>query len=220
MSTDWLPEKDAELIELMGHWEEYLADTAKRTAYGWDATECAKVQAVMSLYITAVDEYSKDKSESKAAAKKRTKKAAKASMRLFAGDAVRGNIKMPPEERLYLGVRTRDGKPTDPVVPLSFPLCQIRIISSGTIEVIFVDSITKKKARPKGVRGAEFLSAIGTVQPEADRDFTISDFSNVSPILIKYDLSDRGKMLFFRARWETTNNLKGVWSPMYSTYLA
>jgi hypothetical protein len=45
--------------------------------------------------------------------------------------------------------------------------------------------------------------------PSADKDFTKSDFSTESTLEIPFDLADKGKMLYYRARWENNVTVKG-----------
>jgi hypothetical protein len=37
----WLPTREQDLADLAVIWKEDLSDTAKQTAFGWDARDCA-----------------------------------------------------------------------------------------------------------------------------------------------------------------------------------
>ncbi|MDR2095622.1 MAG: hypothetical protein LBP76_08910 [Treponema sp.] len=44
-SSDWIPAREQDVVDLSEKWNVTLSDTAKQTAFGWDAAECAAVVA-------------------------------------------------------------------------------------------------------------------------------------------------------------------------------
>jgi hypothetical protein len=59
---DWIPGKEQDGVDLMDKWEVLLADADKRTAFGWDPTECSKVIIVFDAFRTARTDYQNDDS--------------------------------------------------------------------------------------------------------------------------------------------------------------
>jgi hypothetical protein len=216
---DWIPQNEKDLLELIRRWNEYLASTTLRVEFGWETEKCVNVQVAMDKFTTAVEKYIDDDSSENALTKKVERKASIAAQRDFAATDIRINKKMSPAQKLYMGVSMHDGVATHPAIPESYPACTVRNTASGVVLIDFMDSKTKKRARPKGVRGAEVLSVLGGSAPTADKDFIVSDFTNTSPIKLEFDIADRGKILYFHVRWENTENKKGPWSPIYTTVI-
>jgi hypothetical protein len=219
---DWIPRNEQGLIDLMARWDTYLGDAAKKTAFGWDTAACGAVALKMLDFSSAREEYEGDKTKEKRLAKDEAKEAAIKAMRDFANTSIRFNKKMTDADKLFMGISPRDSTYTPPATPETWPVCEVELPATGEVLVKYTDSGTGKKARPHGVRGAEFVLVIrapGDPAPAADEDFIVSEFSDVSPKEIKRNLSDRGKMLYFRTRWEVSEAKKGPWSPVYSTVI-
>jgi hypothetical protein len=75
------------------------------------------------------------------------------------------------------------------------------------------------KSKPFGQHGAEFGWEISDTPIVNVEDLTHSTFDTHSPIVLEFKGDQRGKTLWYAARWENTRGLKGPWSPIESVII-
>jgi hypothetical protein len=94
------------------------------------------------------------------------------------------------------------------------------VSGDGPRQVRFDFGATKDaKAKPEGQHGAEIVSVISDTKPTEIEDLTRSSFDTNSPLILTFKESERGKTLWFAARWENTSGKKGPWSEIESTII-
>jgi hypothetical protein len=60
--ADWVPPRELDLVDLAMIWLTVLSDTAKQTAFGWDAAECQATAAKIGAFFNARAAYERDNS--------------------------------------------------------------------------------------------------------------------------------------------------------------
>jgi hypothetical protein len=215
----WVPTAEAALAELCQNWKAGMEDPAQVTAFGWKQEEVTETANKVTLFLTARGSYRSANSTANRIVKDTCKKAAIAAMQDFARYNIRLNRQMSEAQKLFYGVRTPDTTPTHVSAPASFPEADVITSIIRQLTIIFWDSITKKRAKPYGVHGAEILWAILDHEPASIKELVNSDFDTASPFTLVFDENERGKRVYFCLRWETTTNLKGPVSPIYSAII-
>jgi hypothetical protein len=114
--SDWVPTREQDLVDLAEKWKAGLSDTAKITAFGWDAAECAEVVGKITAFLTAHMAYETDNSTGNRIAKDEVKGEMVDAMREFANSSIRFNKKMHDEDKLVYGIHPADTGPWSPVV--------------------------------------------------------------------------------------------------------
>jgi hypothetical protein len=155
MSTDWLPSREQDLVDLCQKWKTGMEDPAKVTAFGWNQADVTAALGAVDAFLTARAAYEADDSTAKRIAKDEAKEAAKTAMRDFAHTGIRHNRLMRDEDRLFYGIHPADHTRTPGAEPASFPEAEGDTATPRQVTIHFWDSATKKRGKPPGVHGAE-----------------------------------------------------------------
>jgi hypothetical protein len=215
----WVPPREAELAELCEKWKEGLADPAQATAFGWKQEDLTLTSGKITTFLSARGAFIAANSTANRMIKDKAKKAAVTAIQEFARYNIRVNRLMSEEQKLFYGVRTPDAKPSPVTAPPGYPEADADTSIIRQLIIHFWDSITKKRAKPYGVHGAEILWAILDHEPLSINELIHSAFDTATPFTLVFDEGDRGKRVYFCLRWETTNNLKGPVSEIYSAII-
>jgi hypothetical protein len=217
--ADYIPEGDDAFLDWVRNFHEVC--TEKTADWGLPAALVALIGGKMEHFETALQKcHSRHKTKADTEEKNECREDLEAECRSFSQEFLMHSSNLTRADRVRAGLHVPDPNQTPPPKPVSWPVCEVELTATGEIVLKYTDSGTEKKARPRGVRGAEIILvtvAPGGPAPTADADFTRSEFSDVSPKTIRCDLADRNKTLYFRARWEVSDEKKGPWSPVYST---
>jgi hypothetical protein len=202
------------LLALMLRWDEWLADAAKRTAYGWEATKCIYVGSAIGAFKAAWEAYQANKTKENCLDKDVKKELAIEAMRLFATNSIRTNDKMTAAERLYLGVGPLDtsytfqGDPTKPPLVTLFVkgYCQIgtRLQAEGTDRV----------AIPDWASGGVLLMQVGGERPASPEDLPIVGLMTRARHTIQCNGKDCGKKAYISYQWQNSKGQKGPPAPI------
>ena len=106
------------------------------------------------------------------------------------------------------------GAHTPAPVPASWPVVQVDINTPRVVKLKFTDSLTLKKAKPKGVQGAVIRYALLETQPTDINDLTSFLLDTRTPCSIEFSESQRGKKLYFCLAWQNTRGKNGPWGPI------
>ncbi|MDR1372569.1 MAG: hypothetical protein LBJ17_05515 [Dysgonamonadaceae bacterium] len=74
------------------------------------------------------------------------------------------------------------------------------------------------RSKPEGQHGIEVISTISDAVPVL-KDLTRSDFDTRTPLKLTFADEDRGKKLWFAARWENTRGQKGPFGEIQSVII-
>jgi hypothetical protein len=208
-----------ELAAFAQVWKAGLSSRPTVEAFGWKTEDVEPAYSRVNAFLTAWDAFLADDSTGKRLIKNETKKAMKEVMQEFANTSIRYNKLMTDEDKLRYGIHPADRKPTPNPPPATFPEAEADSSIIRQITIHFWDSATKKRAKPHGVHGAEIRWALLDAPPASEEELVHSEFDTASPVTIKFDESMRGKRLYFCLRWESTTNLKGPSSEIYSAVI-
>jgi hypothetical protein len=218
-NTDWLPSRDQDFADLCQNWKNGLSNPANVAAFGWKQDEVNAVLAAVDSFLTALAAYREDDSSANRLKKDGNRGKAKELMRDFANTSIRFNKLMDAAAKLYYGIGRRDDKPSVEGEPKTYPEADADTSVLRQVTIHYWDSATKKRAKPRGIHGAEVRWALLDHPPASEKELLESDFDTASPLTLKFDESDRGRRLYFCLRWESNTNLKGPYGEIYSAVI-
>jgi hypothetical protein len=115
------------------------------------------------------------------------------------------------QDRMTLRLTERKSTRSAPKIPTRYPLGQIYTGNFYQHTLYFTDE-DGSLGKPKGVRGCQIWCKVG--EPITDlKELTFLGTCSASPFLHKFALSDAGKTVHYRLRWENTRGEAGPWSP-------
>lgn len=189
------------------------ATVGNEAEFGLSALETAELAAAADEFEQDLDGYDAARALAKSKSGKR-KVSRRRSLSLAGGQAakVRVMVGNDPAKLSAIGLTPRDMKPTAAPEPNSIPVATVEYdILKHTIR--FRDASTpQKRARPKGMLGAEVWRKVGGEAPRADSDFQMTALQTASPHVIFYSKEDGGKTVYYRLRWLSRSGKKGGWS--------
>ncbi|MDR1216660.1 MAG: hypothetical protein LBK25_08260 [Treponema sp.] len=107
-------------------------------------------------------------------------------------------------------------KPYSPRSPLptptTIPEIEIATPHPRVVRIKFHEGAAKHWGKPAGVHGFECLWVITESPPTHINDLLHSVFATRSPLELIFDENERGKRIYFAARWESGTGKKGLWS--------
>jgi hypothetical protein len=122
------------------------------------------------------------------------------------------NTRVTDDDRRAMGIviPSKNRRPVQP--PNSYPGVRMDTSIIRCLILYFFDLLNQSRAKPHGVRGVEIRWAILDIAPTNIEDLIHSDFDTNSPFTLKFEESERGKIVYFCLRWETNTGGKGPWS--------
>jgi hypothetical protein len=218
----WLPDREQDLCDLGAKWMEWGSDTAKRTAFGWDAAACSNMVLKIGNFLTARTEYQADNSSAHLTVKNTAKKVMKKMMREFASSYIRFNPKMSDDEKQYMGVRIRDPN----VTPQPNPTDHVNFTPTvdGKAHAVRVDyriegGVGHNKGRYHGVEVRFWVLPLDAPAPlSADDLIWRSEVNTATPWTHTFSPHEIGQRLYIDLRWENGSVSsdqsvgKGPWS--------
>jgi hypothetical protein len=146
------------------------------------------------------------------------KNAARARSMRVLSDFKRVYLSRPPVTEADLramGIYPDDDTPTT-INPLDeFPLVETRTAKARIVDFWFKGRENKRWGKPKRVHGMELKWVIADAPPASVDDFPHSEFATRSPLRLVFGEADRGKRLYYIARWETNAAKKSEFSEIY-----
>ncbi|MDR2261225.1 MAG: hypothetical protein LBE06_09950 [Azoarcus sp.] len=206
-SKSWIPNKEQDLVTLMGVWQVKLPNASLQSAYGWVATECTATVAALASFITARNAYEAAPIRPNLLVKNSAKAAAIAAMRKFAAERIRNNSKMNPGQRDELGVHTRDPKPTPVPVPLDGPDSEAEVHPKQAGLVL----IRYKGSKPYGVELMEIAMLVSETPIESPEFLVNREVFPRNPWKHVFSDAERGRKLYYALRYVTKEGVSG-WS--------
>lgn len=124
------------------------------------------------------------------------------------------NTRVTDEERRSLGITVPATTKTPVPPPATYPEFSVDTSVIRRLTIHFRDQGSEKRAKPKGIHGAEIRWAIRDTPPEGVADLIHSSFDTRTPFTLEFEEKQRGKNVWFCLRWENTKGEKGPWSEM------
>ena len=212
--TDWIPKREADLMNLGQRWITDLADTAKRTAYGWDAAECTEVTAHLTAFAAAETAYAQSDSTAHRIARDNARAPAVAAMRDFASSSIRYNKRMPDEDKAYYGIHLADKIPTRHSAPNSRPVfAGIAPLGGFRAEIHFHDEhAPDSRAVLPGCNGCLLYYGWGAERITGYALLTSTVLMTRAPYTLTLPPEAEGAFLSCAARWQSDRGELGPWS--------
>jgi hypothetical protein len=141
------------------------------------------------------------------------------AMRLFIQGRLRHNPRITGEDLRAMGLPVYDRTATLSPDPLDKPLIKVFTPSPGIIEFRFGTKTGKRYAKPKGIRGVEIRWILSETPPVDWLELLHSESATHLPLRLSFEGHDRGKWIYFAARWENTRGVKGPWTEILSAVI-
>jgi hypothetical protein len=211
----YMPTKEAEFME----WSENLiaVSTANKTLWGLPEDKLTEIQ---TLHADAKALYEKCQTASYTRIDMETKhekmKALRHLEEVFVRNNLQNNDKMTDAGRTALRISIHDPHPTPHPKPDSIPEIEVETPHPRVVRIKFRDEHAARWGKPAYVHGLECLWAIADAPPAKIKDLLHSEFATRSPLELGFEEDQRGKRVYFAARWENGTVLKGDWSEILS----
>jgi len=144
---------------------------------------------------------------------------------------VQGYPKTTDADRATIGIRVRiEGGPPSPT-PTSRPLARVESGNRLTHTLRFTDESTPtRRAKPKGVQGAEVWLALAdantpapplnSTAPGGADSYKFLSLSSRGNLNAAFTAADAGKTAYYALRWVSTRGEKGPWSEVAAATVA
>ena len=134
------------------------------------------------------------------------------SLRKVYGDIPQSALTLDDRNLLHLEERSTTHTPSP--IPTTYPLVKVNNNIRLEHTISFTDE-DGKHGKPKSIKGCQVWYKEGEpVLSVKELRFLGTDTS--SPYLVKYDVTDAGKMIHYWLRWENTRGETGPWSAVVS----
>jgi hypothetical protein len=138
---------------------------------------------------------------------------------VFIRNNLQNNDAMTDTGRKELGIPIHDKKPTPVPAPDGIPEIEIETPHPRTVRIKFRDEHAARWGKPENVHGLECVWELAETPPGKVKDLLHSEFTTKSPLELTFEEDERGKRLYFAARWETRAMKKGLWSDIFSAII-
>jgi hypothetical protein len=206
-NPDWIPRREHDLLDMIGHWNRIVGDGAKRAAFDWPDEECEALQKAMLAFADACALYREAPTGSNKVGKDADRRCASDAMRAFARDFVRCNRKMPHIEKDAMDVavagrgaaRDREREETPESHAVTSPL------SPGVVR------LRCRKRRPHRAIAVEVGWELTDALAQPPNTFFNHEIFTRNPWKREFR-QDRGKCLYYAMRYVFSGEKRGPWS--------
>ena len=207
MSKNFLPGREAELVDWMNQFETKLE--AKGANYGPTPVQIAAFKDAVSVYNAAytVATDPETRSPSKIVAKKAAKKTAVTEARLIAR-IIQANPAVSSEQKKELGLTVREGGRIPKPVPSSSPVIKI-IKTQGRIVTIELSQTKARRGKPSKVAGATIFTFAGQVAPQGADGWKFVENTTRTTVEIPFPPSSTGDTIWITAFWSNSRDESG-----------
>jgi hypothetical protein len=220
---DFIPETDGSFDV----WQHILMKSlaARREDWGITTTEwtaLTKLQTEFERKFAAAN-YNETRTPAAIIGKNVALAAYKKQLRVVIKAHITYNLAVTEPERKSMGLPVHKTKRTPAPVAESYPW--IRANTGLLRHVRFdygsfdPDTTEPSKAKPPGQHGVEFGWVIRETPIVNMDELSHSSFDTHTPLTLEFKDSDRGKTLWYAARWENTRGKKGPWGPIESVII-
>lgn len=127
-------------------------------------------------------------------------------------------------DRATIGIRVREDTARRAVPPTTRPLARVESGNRLTHTLRFTDESTPtRKAKPKGVQGAEVWLALADPNapaPPLGGSYKFLSISSRGNLQTDFSSADAGKTAYYALRWVSTRGEKGPWSEVCAATVA
>jgi hypothetical protein len=221
MGQDYLALIDAAFNLWFKIMVQYVNEKCTGASPAWTHIPQAVLTAIADMYAawyTAYAKFTGPHTQVDTEAKNDAKKAAKKAIRAF----VNQYLRFPPvtdEDRKAMGIPNHDAHPSPIPVPGDIPEVDVQTPLPRVLRFRFRRVGMKRWGKPRDVHGMELVWIIADTPPAEVEELVHSAFATRSPLELTFKESERGKRVYFAARWETGTVKKGKFSAIYSAII-
>ncbi|MDR0638647.1 MAG: hypothetical protein LBG27_07085 [Spirochaetaceae bacterium] len=221
MASDYVPSRDAAFDMWFNNLVEYvlarvLAGTPARPHI--PAAEAEALAASCTAWHTAYVPTQKPHTSVDTEAKNDAKKAALKVIRPFVNRYLRYSP-VTDEDRTAMAIPNHDTHPTPVPRPDDIPEVETLTPKPRILRFRFRRANRKRWGKPDGVHGMELVWVIAEAPPVRVADLVHSAFATKSPLTLAFEEDERGKRVYYAARWETDAMKKGDYSEIYAAVI-
>jgi hypothetical protein len=230
MPHDYIPRPDGDFSAWANHYVEAVHKFWE--AQGLDVTDLKPLDDALELWNTdyAAHIAAQAKAEAAAAAKRQARQGIPGSLPALEPEArriaafIQTYPKTTDADRATIGIRVRvEGGPPAPT-PTTRPLARVARGGRLTHTLRFTDESTPtRKAKPRGVQGAEVWLALAdpnTPAPPLGDSYKFLSLSSRGALQADFPSAEAGKTAYYALRWVSTRGEKGPWSEVCSATVA
>ncbi|MHB9292717.1 hypothetical protein Holit_01820 [Hollandina sp. SP2] len=210
----YMPTKEAEFVE----WSENLiaVSTAHKVAWKLPEDKLAELHA-LHTEVKALHALCQTASYTKLDMPQKNEKKERFLHfeEVFVWNNLQNNDAMTDEGRRALMIPVHDPMPTPHPAPEGIPEIELVTPRPRTVHIKFRDEHAARWGKPKDVHGLECLWMIRDTPPAKVKELLHSEFATRSPLELVFEEDERGKKLYFAARWESGAGKKGKWSGIF-----
>ncbi|MDR1562140.1 MAG: hypothetical protein LBS54_03500 [Dysgonamonadaceae bacterium] len=140
--------------------------------------------------------------------------AARKATRGFVNQYIRFNPKVTDEDKSDLGLTVPKQTHTPSQVAKTFPWLRVLTKLIRHLIIEYGESETKR-AKPEGQHELQFVYVIADEKPADISQLTVSKLDTDSPLDLTFTEEERGKSVWFAARWLNTRGEGGPWTEIY-----
>jgi hypothetical protein len=138
---------------------------------------------------------------------------------VFVRNNLQNNDSMTDELRVAFRIPIHDLNPTPVPVPEGIPEIEVLTPLPRTLRFKFRGTGSKRWAKPVHVHGLELVWDILDEPPAEVPDMRHSEFATKSPLELVFEEGQRGKRIYFAARWESGTVKKGKWTDIFNAVI-
>jgi hypothetical protein len=218
MATDYVPKSDDGLLHWAGNLIGYVIGHA--TAMGIDTGALTPLNPLFSAYQDALEQMADPNHGALDTQRKNeARDALTTELRSFVMGFITYNPKVTDDDRREIGTPIHDKVRTPAPVPTSRPIIETAALDNRQVAVDLRELAGDKRGKPDGVHGAEILYEIRDEPPVVAEDLRHSSFATKTQMVYTFTEAERGKKVYFAARWENARGEKGPWSDVISAII-
>jgi len=143
------------------------------------------------------------------------------ALRAFVKEWITPNNKITNQERKDMNVTVPDTQRTRVPVPANAPGVSVKELKHLQHILRIIDPTEPgSRAKPEGVRSAQVYIYFGDNDPGDNNLYTFYGNANRFKFAVDFVAADRGKLVWYIARWENTRGEIGPWSNPTSATVA
>jgi hypothetical protein len=218
-SVNYLPRKDAAFLQWTVNFLAVLVKTYERINFPKAVYQ--QLLALKNVFDEKLRIAEAPETRTKPAVRDKNdaRKSLEKSLRQSISEYLTNNHLVSDADRESLGLPVHKTTHTPVHVPVTIPEAEVKQPSPGVLEIHFRDAESKRKAKPTGIHGAEFVWAILPAPTVDWKELIHSSFDTRTPLRLTFDGTERGKTVYFALRWENTRGEKGPWSEIMSAII-
>jgi hypothetical protein len=221
MAKDYIPNNDAAFDTWFKFLNQYVAGKCGGSKPEWTHIPVDARTGMNNAYTAWAAAYARifgPHTPVDTAAKNDAKKAAKKVIRPFVNQFLR-YLPVTDDDRRAMGIPVKDTRPTPVPKPEDVPEAEVSTPLPRVLRFRFRRPGAKRWGKPEGVHGLELLWVVLDRPPLSLKELLHSSFATKSPLELVFDEEDRGRRVYFAARWETGTVKKGPESEIFSAII-